>query len=157
MKSRAGIAGHPIHPMLVPFPIALWIFSLASDFIYLFGFGGPVWKDIALYTIVAGVGGGLAAAVPGYLDYRGITEPLTAKIAERHMIINVSLVVLFSINVLLRLSTGPHAIAPVVLSVVGVAGLAISGWLGGELVYVKGVGVQDRQLPSKAPAKQRAA
>lgn len=157
MKSRAGIAGHPIHPMLVPFPIALWIFSLASDFIYLFGFGGPVWKDIALYTIVAGVGGGLAAAVPGYLDYRGITEPLTAKIAERHMIINVSLVVLFSINVLLRLSTGPHAIAPVVLSVVGVAGLAISGWLGGELVYVKGVGVQDQQLSSKAPAKQRAA
>jgi|SRR5689334_17709522 uncharacterized membrane protein len=157
MKSRAGIAGHPIHPMLVPFPIALWIFSLASDFIYLFGFGGPVWKDIALYTIVAGVGGGLAAAVPGYLDYRAITEPLTVKIAERHMIINVSLVLLFSINVLLRLSTGPHAIAPVVLSVVGVAGLAISGWLGGELVYVKGVGVQDQQLSSKAPAKQRAA
>jgi uncharacterized membrane protein len=157
MKSRAGIAGHPIHPMLVPFPIALWIFSLASDFIYLFGFGGPVWKDIALYTIVAGVGGGLAAAVPGYLDYRAITEPLTAKIAERHMIINVSLVLLFSINVLLRLSTGPHAIVPVVLSVVGVAGLAISGWLGGELVYVKGVGVQDQQLSSKAPAKQRAA
>lgn len=157
MKSRAGIAGHPIHPMLVPFPIALWIFSLASDFIYLFGFGGPVWKDIALYTIVAGVGGGLAAAVPGYLDYRAITEPLTAKIAERHMIINVSLVLLFSINVLLRLSTGPHAIAPVVLSVVGVVGLAISGWLGGELVYVKGVGVQDQQLSSKAPAKQRAA
>jgi uncharacterized membrane protein len=157
MKSRAGIAGHPIHPMLVPFPIALWIFSLASDFIYLFGFGGPVWRDIALYTIVAGVGGGLAAAVPGYLDYRGITEPLTAKIAQRHMIINLSLVVLFSINVLLRLSTGPHAIAPVVLSVVGVAGLAVSGWLGGELVYVKGVGVQDQQLSSKAPAKQRAA
>lgn len=157
MKSRAGIAGHPIHPMVVPFPIALWIFSLASDFIYLFGFGGPVWKDIALYTLVAGVGGGLAAAVPGYLDYRGITEPLTAKIAQRHMIINLSLVVLFSINVLLRLSTGPHAIAPVVLSVVGVAGLAISGWLGGELVYVKGVGVQDQQLSSKAPAKQRAA
>ena len=52
MKSRAGIAGHPIHAMLVPFPIALWIFSLASDFIYLFGFGGPVWKDIAFYTIV---------------------------------------------------------------------------------------------------------
>ena len=157
MKSRAGMAGHPIHPMLVPFPIALWIFSLASDFIYLFGFGGPVWKDIALYTIVAGVGGGLAAAVPGYLDYRAITEPLTAKIAERHMIINVSLVLLFSINVLLRLSTGPHAIAPVVLSVVGVGGLVISGWLGGELVYVKGVGVQDQQLSSKAPAKQRAA
>jgi uncharacterized membrane protein len=156
MKSRAGIAGHPIHAMLVPFPIALWIFSLASDFIYLFGFGGPVWKDIAFYTMVAGVGGALAAAVPGYLDYRTITEPLTAKIAERHMLINLSLVLLFSINVFMRLSTGPHAVAPVVLSVVGVAGLAISGWLGGELVYVRGVGVGDQRL-SEPPVKRRVA
>ena len=157
MKSRMGIAGHPIHPMLVPFPIALWIFSLASDFIYLFGFGGPVWKDIALYTIVGGVVGGLAAAVPGYLDYRGITEPLTAKIAERHMIINLSLVLLFSINVLLRLSTGPHAIAPIVLSVIGIAGLVVSGWLGGELVYVRRVGVGDPQQSPEPAAKRRAA
>ena len=156
MKSHASIAGHPIHPMLVPFPIALWIFSLASDFIYLFGFGGPVWKDIALYTMVAGVGGGLAAAVPGYLDYRAITEPLTVKIAQRHMIINFSLVLLFSVNVLLRLSSGPHILAPVFLSAVGIAGLVISGWLGGELVYVKGVGVEDQRV-SSGPQKRRAA
>jgi uncharacterized membrane protein len=156
MKSHASIAGHPIHPMLVPFPIALWIFSLASDLIYLFGFGGPVWKDIALYTMVAGVGGGLAAAVPGYLDYRAITEPLTVKIAQRHMIINFSLVLLFSVNVLLRLSSGPHALAPVVLSAVGIAGLVISGWLGGELVYVKRVGVDDQRVSSE-PQRRRAA
>ena len=156
MKSHASVAGHPIHSMLVPFPIALWIFSLASDFIYLFGFGGPVWKDIALYTMVAGVLGALAAAVPGYLDYRGITEPLTVKIAQRHLILNLSLVLLFSVNALLRFSSGPHAVAPVVVSIVGIAGLAISGWLGGELVYIKGVGVEDQRL-SSGPPKRRAA
>jgi len=142
--------------MLVPFPIALWIFSLASDFIYLFGFGGPVWKDIALYTMVAGVLGALAAAVPGYLDYRGITEPLTVKIAQRHLIINLSLVLLFSVNALLRFSSAPHAVAPVVVSIVGIAGLAISGWLGGELVYIQGVGVEVQRL-SSGPPKRRAA
>jgi uncharacterized membrane protein len=157
MESRARIAGHPIHPMLVPFPIALWIFSLASDLIYLFGFGGPVWKDIALYTLVAGIAGSLAAAVPGYLDYRGITEPLTAKIAQRHLILNLSLVLLFSINMLLRLTLGLHATAPIVLSVVGVAGLALSGWLGGELVYVRGVGVGTPPLTSEPTPRRRAA
>lgn len=156
MKTQAGVAGHPIQPMLIPFPMALWMFSLASDFIYLFGFGGAVWKDIALYTMVAGIVGGLASAVPGYIDYRAITEPLKKQMAERHMIINLSLVLLFSINVLLRLSTGPHAVAPVGLSVVGIAGLVISGWLGGELVYIRGVGVGD-QSPSSEPAPKRRA
>ena len=47
METRATVAEHPVHPMLIPFPIALWIFSLASDLIYLFGFGGAAWKDIA--------------------------------------------------------------------------------------------------------------
>ena len=70
------------------------------------------------------------------------------------MLINLSLVLLFSINVFMRLSTGPHAVAPVVLSVVGVVGLAISGWLGGELVYVRGVGVGDQRL-SEPPVKRR--
>jgi uncharacterized membrane protein len=156
MKSQASVAGHPIHPMLVPFPIALWIFSLASDFIYLFGFGGALWKDIALYTMVAGILGALAAAVPGFLDYRTITEPITARIAQRHLFINLALVLLFSVNALLRFSSSPHAIVPVVVSVVGIAGLAISGWLGGELVYVKGIGVEDQGLSSEPP-KRRAA
>ena len=61
--------------MLIPFPIALWIFSLASDCIYLFDFGGPVWKDVALYTMIGGIIGALAAAIPGYIDFRSLTDP----------------------------------------------------------------------------------
>jgi uncharacterized membrane protein len=155
METRATVAEHPVHPMLIPFPIALWIFSLASDLIYLFGFGGPVWKDIALYTMVGGIVGGVAAAIPGYIDYRSLSDPVIVRVAQMHMIINVGLIILFTINAGLRILNGTEALLPVFLSVLGVAGLGVSGWLGGELVYVQGVAVQpDRESP--AP-KRRAA
>ena len=155
METRATVAEHPVHPMLIPFPIALWIFSLASDLIYLFGFGGPVWKDIALYTMVGGIVGGLAAAIPGYIDYRSLSDPVIVRVAQMHMVINVGLIVLFTIDAGLRILNGTEAVLPVFLSVLGVAGLGVSGWLGGELVYVQGVAVQpDRESP--AP-KRRAA
>lgn len=155
METRASVAEHPIHPMLIPFPIALWIFSLASDLIYLFGFGGAVWKDIALYTMAGGIIGGLAAAIPGYIDYRSLSDPVIVRVAQMHMVINVGLIVLFTINVGLRFLNGPEALLPVLLSVLGVAALAVSGWLGGELVYVQGVAVQPEREPT-AP-KRRAA
>jgi uncharacterized membrane protein len=155
MKTPAAVAKHPIHPMVIPFPIALWIFSLASDLIYLFEFGGAVWKDVALYTMVGGIIGGLAAAVPGYLDYRSLTDPVAVRVAQMHMVINVGLVLLFTVNAGLRIMNGTEALLPVFLSAVGVAALAVSGWLGGELVYVQGVAVQPTQ-ESSAP-KHRAA
>ena len=155
METRATVAEHPVHPMLIPFPIALWIFSLASDLIFLFGFGGPVWKDIALYTMVGGIIGGLAAAIPGYIDYRSLSDPVIARVAQMHMVINVGLIVLFTINAGLRILNGTEALLPVFLSVLGVAALGVSGWLGGELVYVQGVAVQPEREPT-AP-KRRAA
>jgi uncharacterized membrane protein len=155
METRASVAEHPIHPMLVPFPIALWIFSLACDVIYLFGFGGPVWKDVALYTMTGGIIGGLAAAIPGYIDYRSLTDPVIVRIAQMHMAINVGLVLLFTVNAGLRLLNGPEAVLPVLLSFLGVAALGVSGWLGGELVYVQGVAVQP-QGETTAPDRRAA-
>ena len=154
METRATVAEHPIHPMLIPFPIALWIFSLASDLIFLFGFGGPVWKDVALYTMIGGIIGGLAAAIPGYVDYRSLTDPVTVRGAQIHMVINVGLVLLFSINAGLRIINDSEGFLPVVLSLLGVAALGVSGWLGGELVYVQGVAVQPNQ---ETPAPKRRA
>jgi uncharacterized membrane protein len=155
METRASVAEHPIHPMLVPFPIALWIFSLACDVIYLFGFGGPVWKDVALYTMAGGIIGGLAAAIPGYIDYRSLTDPVIVRIAQMHMAINVGLVLLFTVNAGLRMLNGPEAVLPVVLSFLGVAALGVSGWLGGELVYVQGVAVQP-QRETTSPGRRAA-
>jgi uncharacterized membrane protein len=141
--------------MLIPFPIALWIFSLACDLIFLFGFGGPVWKDVALYTMTGGIIGGLAAAIPGYIDYRSLTDPVIVRIAQMHMAINVGLVLLFTVNAGLRMLNGPEAVLPVVLSFLGVAALGVSGWLGGELVYVQGVAVQP-QRETTSPGRRAA-
>ena len=155
METPATVAEHPVHPMLIPFPIALWNFSLASDLIFLFGFGGVVWKDIALYTMIGGIIGGLVAAIPGYIDYRSLTDPVTVRVAKMHLGINVGLIFLFTINAGLRVLNGTEALVPVFLSLLGVAGLGVSGWLGGELVYVQGVAVQpERETP--APGRRAA-
>jgi uncharacterized membrane protein len=143
--------------MLIPFPIALWIFSLISDLIYGMGWGGIVWKETAFYTMAGGIIGALAAAIPGYLDYRTTTVPAIQKIGGWHMRINLFLVVLFSINLWLRTSSEPGAALPVILSVVGVAMLAVSGWLGGEMVYVHGAAVEPQKETASLKERDRAA
>jgi len=148
MASPASIQKHPIHPMLIPFPIALWIFSLVSDVMYDMGWGGEIWNDMAFYTMAGGLLGALAAAIPGYLDYRSLTNPAVKKIGQWHMLINLSIVFLFVINLALRMATEPGAALPMILSAIAVAMLGVSGWLGGELVYVHGVAVETR--PSTA-------
>jgi len=149
MSSPASIAKHPIHPMLVPFPIALWIFSFVSDLVYALNWGGALWKDIAFVTMAGGVIGALVAAVPGYLDYRSVKAPDVQRIGRWHMILNLSIAILFTINLWLRVGNDAGATLPVILSFLGIAMLGISGWLGGELVYVHGVSVEGQTRPSK--------
>ncbi len=119
-------ARYLIHPMLLPFPIALWMFSLVSDGLYLFDVGGPVWKDIALYSMVAGLGGAMAAVVPAVFDYRAIPSTERGAAVRGHMLLNGVIVLLYGANAVVRLDTGPEAMAPVVTSVAGVVLLAVS-------------------------------
>jgi uncharacterized membrane protein len=140
MASKASIAGHPIHPMLVVFPIGLWVFSLVSDFIFL-ATGDPTWRATALYTMGGGIIGALAAAVPGLIDLLSIRDPATRRIGIRHMALNLTIVVLFVINFWWRMQAPTPSNGPVWLSVIAIALLVISGWLGGEMVYVHGAGV----------------
>lgn len=154
MASPASIQKHPIHPMLIPFPIGLWIFSLLCDVVYAMGWGGAVWNDMAFYTMVGGIIGALAAAIPGYIDYRSLTDPQTTTIARWHMLVNLSIVVLFAINLSLRMWSEPGAVLPVLLSLVGIAMLGVAGWLGGELVYVHRVAVEPEPKVA-ASAKER--
>ena len=148
MSSPASIAKHPIHPMLVPFPIALWIFSLICDLVYALNWGGSLWKDMAFFSMAGGVIGALLAAIPGYFDYRSLETADVQRIGWWHMVINLSLATLFAINLWLRFGNEPNALLPVILSFVGIAGLGISGWLGGELVYVHGAAVEQQTRPS---------
>ncbi len=144
MRSPASIANHPIHPMIVVFPIALWIFSLICDLIALNASNGAVWFTVAFYTMVGGLIGALAAAVPGLIDllyYKGGAPPVK-KIALTHMTINLTAVVLYAVNIWLRASGQENMTLPILLSVVGVCSIAVSAWLGGQMVHVYGVGVE---------------
>lgn len=153
MTSRATIAGHPIHPMLVVFPIGLFVFSLISDLIYL-GNRDPIWIDVAYYTMAGGIIGALAAAVPGLIDVFSIDDAHVRKIGLTHMAINLTVVVLYLVNLWLR--SGPGSLTlPTWLSVVSVALLAVSGWLGGEMVYVHGVGVGTGSRPERNVTRLR--
>jgi uncharacterized membrane protein len=155
MASPVGIGGHPVHPMIIPFPIALWVFSLVADVIYLWR-GNPIWKDyIAFYTLLGGTIGAAAAAVPGVIDWLSLKNPRVVKIANWHARLNVIALLIFASDFYLRTTSGAglvggtHSI-PIALSVLGVVLITISGWLGGEMVFNHGVAVDH---PSVGDAK----
>lgn len=142
MSSPASIKGHPLHPILVALPIGLWIFSIVSDLIFKLGYGGPVWNDVAFYTLAGGIVGALLAAIPGLIDLVAIENAKSKSIGIWHMVTNLLAVGLYCINFWLRLNRGPGDNLPITLSVIGVVFIFIAGWLGGELVYVRGVAVK---------------
>jgi uncharacterized membrane protein len=142
MSSTASFKNHPLHPIIIPLPIGLWIFSLISDLIFKFGWGGPVWNDVAFYTLGGGIVGALIAALPGFIDLIDLQNPKTKTIALWHMSINLLAVLLYCVNFWLRMHCAPGDNLPIVLSAIGVMLITISGWLGGELVYVRGVAVK---------------
>ena len=141
MSTPASIARHPLHPILIPLPIGLWVFSVVADLVYLAGWGGPAWKTTAWYTMGGGIVGALLAAVPGPIDFFSITDRRAGRVALLHLICNVAALVLFATSFLLRLRD-PLGGLPVVVSAVGVLVLAVGGWMGGELVFVHGMGVK---------------
>jgi uncharacterized membrane protein len=154
MSSPASVAKHPIHPMLVVFPIGLWTFSLVCDVAYVTGWGGPIWNDMAFYTMAGGIAGGLLAAVPGFIDYLSLSGRVRA-LALTHMLINLGIVGLYALNLFLRLGSAPGAVLPIALSSLGMVLLGVSGWLGGELVYVHHIGVEP-QSESKVQRRKAA-
>jgi uncharacterized membrane protein len=157
MTTPAQIAKHPIHPILVSFPIGLWVFSLASDLIALAQGDSSVWKDVALYTLIGGIAGALLAAVPGFVDWFSLATPRVRRLGTIHMALNLALVALYTVNAWLRLGSTSTDLVPVALSVLGVVLLGISGWLGGEMVYVHRVGVTPQTSESSSTRPRRAA
>jgi uncharacterized membrane protein len=155
MSTPASIAKHPLHPMLVVFPIGLWVFSLISDFVFLLG-GDARWNDVAFYTMAGGLIGAVLAAVPGFFDMFSISDKKVGKIAWNHMMLNLIAVVIFAVDFYLRLRNPAGAIFPILLSVAGILFIAVSGWLGGEMVYVHGMGVQQQIAGSTREERRKA-
>ena len=152
MRTPANIAGHPIHPMLITLPIGLWVFSFICDLIAT-GRGPDPWSVIALYTMGGGIIGALLAAVPGLVDLLSL-PPGPRRTALTHMGINLSVVVIYVVNFWMRLSN-PSRPGLVWLSLLTIVLLVISGWLGGKMVYVYGIGVSEGGQPEERRERTR--
>lgn len=152
MESRAKILGHPIHPMLIPFPLGLLATSVIFDVIHLVT-GGDTWAETAYWLISAGIIGGLVAAPFGWIDWMAIPGATRAKsIGLWHGAGNVVVLILFIVSWLQRRDApGDPGTLPFVISLAGVALAAVTGWLGGELVDRLGVGV-DRGAHLDSPS-----
>jgi uncharacterized membrane protein len=148
--------------MLIPFPLALWVFSFIADLIYLWR-GNPVWRDwIAFYALLAGIIGAVVAAVFGIIDWLSIKDRAVKKVADWHARLNVIALLIFAASFYLRTTGGSRMVGgsytiPLVLSVLGVILITISGYLGGELVFRYGVAVNPQSdTPPEERAKARA-
>ncbi|HUQ24431.1 MAG TPA: DUF2231 domain-containing protein [Burkholderiales bacterium] len=146
MRTPASIAGHPIHPMIVPIPIGLWIFSLVADFIGMGGGANPAWSTVAYYCMGGGIVGALLAAVPGLIDLVSLPAGPRST-ALKHMGINLAVVALYVINFWQRMGAPEKPGNLVWLSLVSILLLVVSGWLGGKMVYEHGVAVNTDGTP----------
>jgi uncharacterized membrane protein len=144
MESRAKLFGHPIHQMLIVFPLGLLAMALVFDVLYL-GTRNAYWAQVSYAMIAAGILSGLLAAPFGFIDWLAIPSGTRAKrVGAIHGAGNLFVVVLYAMSWAQR-GIEP-ATPPAVAFVFSFAGGLIAiftGWLGGELVDRLGVGVDD--------------
>src|SRR4051812_40727209 len=153
MRTPASIAGHPIHPMLVPVAIGGLLLSFVFDIVCLATGTREPWATVAYYTMVGGIVGALVAAVFGFVDMLSLPSGYTKRIALTHMSINLFVVVLYICNAWMRHGEQEIGGLPFGLSVVGIVLLVVSGWLGGKMVYEAGVGVSGGEEPLATPKR----
>lgn len=140
LKSTASIAGHPIHPMLVPIPIALFLAALVTDIVYAAD-GAEGWAIASRWLLGGGLAGAALAALAGFVDFAGNANIRALRDAWLHMFANLAAVVIEAINLLVRLpDPGVAGALGLALSAVACLLLVFSGWKGGELVFRHGVG-----------------
>jgi nitrite reductase/ring-hydroxylating ferredoxin subunit/uncharacterized membrane protein len=146
MRSAAHIGGHPLHAMLVHFPIAFLTGAFLSDAAGLVLDLDTLWP-VGWYLTAAGVVGGIAAAIPGVIDYLRTVPPRSSarRRATWHMLVNVGALLVFALAWFIRGAPGvPPDPALVLIEGVGVALIAAGGWMGATLVFRNQIGVDHR-------------
>ena len=149
----AGGYGHPIHPILVTVPIGAWLASLVFDIAsHVVDDGAETYSDGAELLIAVGVIGAVLAAIWGLIDYLRIERGTPAfKVGTTHLLINDVVIVLFVISWIIRRNADDEATNAglILLSIVALALLSVSGWLGGKLAYRYGVRVADERVQAE--------
>ena len=141
VRSRGAIFGHPLHPMLIPFPIAFLVGVLVTDVVF-WRTGNAFWAQASFWLVTAGAVTGLVAAVPGLIDFVGIRRVRELGMAWVHAGGNVLAVAISLVSVYLRWNDPAAAVLPwgLVLSLAVAAILGVTGWIGGEMSYRHGIG-----------------
>lgn len=145
MRSKAHFKSHPIHPILVSFPIVFFIATVLFDIL---GFTTSN-ASLALtggYLNIAGIIAAVFAALPGFIDYLYTVPPESSakKRAAKHGILNVIVLLIFVIILFLRYNTNTPIYILIAAGFVGVGLLTVAGWLGGTLVFRNQIGVDVR-------------
>jgi uncharacterized membrane protein len=140
-QSTARIAGHPIHPMLIPFPIVCFVLAFVCDILY--AQGRTELATASKWLLAIGLVMAALAAVAGLTDFLG-EKRIQVSDAIQHAVANVTAVVLELVNLLMRRGNDDFiGSTGVYISLVVVLMLLYSGWKGGDLVYKHGMGVRD--------------
>ena len=145
-SALAGLYGHPIHPILVTIPIGAWVSSLVFDVAARTTDRPAAFATGSNWLIGIGILGAVAAAIFGAIDFTTLDKGTRAHTTGlTHLAINSVVLVLYVVNYLLRRSQGYDDVSAgaIVLSVIALAMLGVSGWLGGKLSYRYGVRVAD--------------
>jgi len=137
---------HPLHPIIVHVPMAMWPGALIFDLLTQWQIGGNAMVRLSFYAIIFGLVASLLAVPTGLLDWTGIKKEKPAwKIGLYHMSLNLIVALLFAINLGLRLHTFREATrvegGPLLLSAIGTLLLVASAYLGGMMVYEYGISV----------------
>jgi nitrite reductase/ring-hydroxylating ferredoxin subunit/uncharacterized membrane protein len=156
MRSAASIQGHPIHPMLISFPFAYLTVA------FVFGLAGAIsgrreLTAVSRHLIPAGIVTGLAAAVPGLIDYTRTVPPQSSAStrAAQHGLINSSALTLFA-AAWFSGRDSRRQLLPLALQALGTAAISVGGWLGGTMVYRNQLGVDHRYAGAGKWNEQRA-
>lgn len=150
MKTRANFKGHAIHQMLIPFPIGLMIGAFIFDVLGYILNAPSLWIT-GYYTSAAGALMGLAAGLPGFIDYTMSVPPNSTGFtrATKHMSFQIATVILFAIAWFLRgaVDAKPQIIT-MLLELAGTITVTIGGWMGGTLVDRNFIGPDHRYAQS---------
>jgi uncharacterized membrane protein len=141
LRSTAQIAGHPIHSMLVPFPIVCFVGTLVTDIAY-WRTAQMMWADFSAWLLAVGMVMGVLAAIAGLIDFLGNRLIRTRQPAWPHMVGNIVVLLLALLNTLVHTRDAWTSVVPtgLILSAVVVLIMLVTGWLGWSMVYRHGVG-----------------
>ncbi|MCK1624922.1 DUF2231 domain-containing protein [Bradyrhizobium sp. 147] len=156
IATTAKLGSHPIHPMLIPFPIALLVATFACDLVF-WATSNAFWAEAGFWTLTAAIVTALLAAIAGLADFLGNAQIRALSDAWQHMIGNLIAVLLAVVSLWMRYRYGTaDAVLPwgILLSAVVVGMLLFTGWKGGDLVYHHRIGMHP-EAPAQASAASR--